>query len=64
MGPEVIGDEAWETLFSSGPLTENPDIRMSIVRRWTLNVRLQSEDQLGMMRPANLLGDVGAIELP
>ena len=64
MGPEVIGDEAWETLFSSGPLTENPDIRMSIVRRWTFNVMLQSEDQLGTKRPVNLLGDVGAIEAP
>jgi hypothetical protein len=64
MGPEVIGDEAWETLFSSGPLPENPDIRMSIVRRWTFNVLLQSEDQLRTMRPANLLGDVGAIEVP
>jgi hypothetical protein len=64
MGPEVIGDEAWETLFSSGPLAENPDIRMSIVRLWTFNVLLQPADQLGTMRPANLLGDVGAIEVP
>jgi len=64
MGPEAIGDEAWETLFSSGPLVENPDIRMSIVRRWMFNVRLQPEDQLGTPRPANLQGDVGAIEVP
>jgi hypothetical protein len=64
MGPEVIGDAAWETLFSSGSLVENPDIRMAIARLWLFNVTLQTSDQLEAPRPANLLGDVGAIEVP
>ena len=64
MGPEVIGDDVWETLFSPGPLVENPDISMGIASLWTLNVRLQAQDQLGTLRPADLLGDIGAIEVP
>ena len=64
MGPEVLGDDVWEMLFSSGSLVENPDIQMSIARLWKFNVRLQAEDQIRASRPANLLGDVGAIEVP
>lgn len=63
MGPETLGDAAWEALFSSGPLVENPDISMSIWRGGSLGVRLEPEDQLGQSRPASGLGDVGAIEL-
>ena len=63
MGPELLGDEAWATLFSSGPLAENDDIKMKV---WTdpgPAVRLKKADQLGTERPANILGDIGAIEI-
>jgi len=37
---------------------------MGIASQSTLNVRLQAQDQLGTPRPADLLGDIGAIEVP
>ena len=65
MGPEAFGDEVWQTLFpSSGPLTENPAITMSIWESTSLQVLIEPEDQLLSARPANDLGDIGAIELP
>lgn len=64
MGPEVMGDELWETLFSSGPLVENRGITMSVARLVRISVELEETDQLGMSRPAGALGDVGAIEVP
>jgi hypothetical protein len=64
MGPEVIADDAWNSLFSTGPLVENPDITMSIDRRPRFQVSLEAADQLGAPRPANSLGDVGALEIP
>jgi hypothetical protein len=63
MGPELLGDDAWAALFSSGALPENGDITMKV---WTASgpaVRLQEIDQLGNERPANTLGDIGAIEI-
>jgi hypothetical protein len=64
VGPEGLGDAFWERLFSSGPLAENPDLRMTITRRDPFDVQLQPADQRGVPRPANALGDVGAIEVP
>jgi len=64
MGSEGIGDALWEALFTTGTLVENPAISTSITRRTTLNVRLEAADQLGHLRPASALGDVGAIEIP
>jgi hypothetical protein len=64
MGAEVMGDEVWESLFSSGRLTENPDISMLVSRRLRFDARLEENDQLGTARPANALGDVGALEVP
>ena len=64
MGPEVVGDAAWATLFSSGPLVENPDITMAIWENRSLRVLIEPLDQLGAERPANALGDIGAIERP
>jgi hypothetical protein len=64
MGPETLGDAAWDALYSSGPLTENPGIIVGIVRQNTLAMQLGALDQLGMARPANVLGDIGAIEVP
>ena len=43
---------------------ENPDIHISLVRRDRFSVRLETADQLGVARPANSLGDVGAVEIP
>jgi hypothetical protein len=64
MGSETLGDAAWQTLFSSGPLAENPAIQMSIWTRQAYAVRLEEEDQLAAARPVNGMGDVGAIESP
>jgi len=64
MGPETLGDAAWDALFDSGPLAENPGITMTLVRQAALEARLAAVDQLGNVRPANALGDVGAIEEP
>lgn len=64
MGPEVLADDAWDLLFSSGPLVENPDITMSIDRQSRFEVSLESADQNGVARPANTRGDVGALETP
>ena len=61
---ETLGDVVWETLFSSGTLAENPDIRLSIARQQRFKVLLEEADQLGTTRPANVLGDVGALEIP
>jgi len=64
MGPETIGDALWDTLFSSGPLRENRGITMTVARLARISAELEASDQLGMPRPANALGDVGAIEVP
>jgi hypothetical protein len=64
IGPETLGDALWETLFSTGPLVENPGIYVRMERRTQFNALLEEEDQLGAARPANSLGDVGAIEVP
>jgi hypothetical protein len=64
MGPELLGDDAWAALFSSGPLVENTDIRMSVWTDSGSRVRPQEIDQVGTERPANARGDIGAIEIP
>lgn len=64
MGPETLGDDAWDALFSSGPLVENPGITIALARVSSLAAQLAAVDQQGIARPANALGDVGAIEVP
>jgi hypothetical protein len=64
MGPELLGDEAWAALFSSGRLPENWYITMYVWEDPTRTVYLQAVDQLGTQRPLNTLGDIGAIEIP
>ena len=64
MGPEALGDAAWDALFSSGPLVENPGITMTLVRQRGLAAQLTPLDQVGTTRPAGALGDIGAIEVP
>ena len=61
MGPELLGDDAWQALFDSGTLTENNDIDFSI---WTVGYSASplTVDQIGSARPADGLGDIGAIE--
>ena len=64
MGPKTLGDELWESLFSTGSLAENRDISMFIERRVRFKVQLEAVDQIGTARPANAFGDVGALEIP
>ncbi len=63
MGPELLNGVAWDNLFSAGELVENPSIVMSIIPR-ELVVSPMNIDQLEAMRPANVLADIGAIEIP
>jgi hypothetical protein len=64
MGPELIGDAAWRTLFTSGPLTENPGIRITVNTLPRLQVQRSRVDQLGQPRPTATPADIGAIEAP
>jgi hypothetical protein len=64
MGPETIGDAAWAELFSSGPLAENPGITLLLARQRSLTTELAATDQVGTLRPAGAMGDIGAIEVP
>ncbi len=63
MGPELLGDEAWGALFSSGPLAENGNIVMEVWTEPGAVVFPSEVDQVGAERPANALGDIGAIEI-
>ena len=64
MGPELLGDEAWQALFTSGALAENPGMRMTVSTGPRLTVQRLSVDQIGTARPAGGAGDIGAIEAP
>jgi hypothetical protein len=64
MGPELLGDQAWQALFSSGTLPENSRLHMSVLTNPTLSVQRLATDQLSTSRPANGPGDIGAIEVP
>ncbi len=60
MGPALLNDDAWTTLFGLG---NNPfnGITVELTQR-TLQVDPLTSDQLGNPRPADLLGDIGAVE--
>ena len=62
MGQELIGDDAWDAMFSSGDLDENNSIRMRMFHEVT-SVSMESLDQINTPRPANGLGDIGAVEM-
>jgi len=64
MGQELLGDDEWEALFASGPLTENQNIVMKMTSKTTSSITPQSPDQTGRTRPAGTLADIGAIEIP
>jgi hypothetical protein len=61
MGPELLGEEAWTTLFSTGYLIENSNIYMQ-TPSYHFEVKVEVEDQNGIPRPANTLSDIGAYE--
>jgi hypothetical protein len=64
MGPELLGDAAWRELFSTGALTENPGIIVTMSTRPRLDVTPLTVDQLGRSRSGASPGDIGAIEAP
>ena len=61
MGPELLGEDAWTALFSTGDLVENPSIYMYLYPYY-FEVEVEVEDQNGIPRPANTLSDIGAYE--
>jgi hypothetical protein len=64
MGAELMGDEVWRTLFTTGALPENPSLRTIVwVERGPTVSRL-SVDQLGTTRNPQAPADIGAIEAP
>jgi hypothetical protein len=63
MGVELLGDEAWSALFDSGRLDENPEIDMTVITSNRGAPGLLDVDQRGTSRPADALGDIGAIEV-
>ena len=63
MGPEVLGDDEWTALFTSGPLAENPHLTMIIGEYSASGFAALHVDQVGNARPSNMLSDIGAIEL-
>jgi hypothetical protein len=62
MGPEVLGDDEWMSLFTPGPLPENPDLRIFMKEYAASGFAALAVDQLGNARPENELCDIGAIE--
>jgi hypothetical protein len=64
MGPELLGDAAWNALFDSGPLVENPGIDVTLNTLNRGHAGLLPVDQRGVVRPADAPGDIGAIEAP
>ncbi|HEX7375092.1 MAG TPA: right-handed parallel beta-helix repeat-containing protein [Steroidobacteraceae bacterium] len=63
LGPQLLGDRQWRELFESGPLAENPSIRMSLSTRARLTVQRLPTDQSGTARPAGAPADIGAVEV-
>lgn len=64
MGPELLGDSAWQALFTSGRLAENQGLAMTIYGRDALDVSQLDVDQQGAARPTASKSDIGAIESP
>ena len=61
MGPALINDDVWTSLFGLGSSNFNA-ITVDLTER-TLDVFPRATDQLGNPRPADLLGDIGAVEI-
>jgi len=61
LGPALINDSVWTSLFGLGESNHNGiTVRLDEA---TLGVSPVTIDQLGKARPANLLADIGAIEM-
>jgi hypothetical protein len=63
MGTELLGDDAWQALFATGPLTESPLLRTVVWIDRGLGVSRLPTDQIGTPRSSLPLTDIGAIEL-
>ena len=61
LGPALINDDAWKSLFGLGDSRHN-GVTVSLSEA-TLGVNPVSTDQLGNRRSADLRGDIGAIEM-
>lgn len=61
LGPALINDDVWTLLFGLGTSQFN-GIAVSL-REATASVNPLDTDQLGNPRPADLLGDIGAVEI-
>jgi len=61
LGSALINDDVWTTLFGLGTSQYN-GITVSLTES-TIGVSPLNTDQLGNARPADLLGDIGAVEL-
>jgi len=63
VGPELLGDSAWQSLFSTGALAENPSVRAVVWVERGPRVSRLSLDQLGTARNPQGPADIGAIEV-
>jgi len=63
-GPELLGDAAWQSLFSTGALAENPSLRTIVWIERGPTVSRLPVDQLGTTRSPLAPADIGAIEAP
>jgi len=63
-GPELLGDAAWQAIFTTGALPENPSLRTIVWVNRDLGVSRLSVDQLGNARNPQAQADIGAIEAP
>jgi len=63
MGPELLGDGAWQSLFSTGSLPENPSLRTIVWTESGPGISRLSVDQSGTARDPQGPADVGAIEV-
>ena len=61
VGPALIADDMWTSLFGIG-LSHFNGITVHLIET-TLSVDSLNTDQLGNFRPADLLGDIGAVEI-
>jgi len=61
LGPALMNDDVWTVLFGLGSSHFNSiSVRLT---ETTLGVIPLDTDQLGNSRPADLLGDIGAVEV-
>jgi len=64
LGSELLGDDAWNFLFSNGDTSDNGDLTIRTFTRMSPSINLLGDDQRGYSRPCGSLGDIGAIERP